>query len=380
MPATNRLLSVLVVAAFVMTVVGSAWALGLDDAIKIGKKVADETKKDKEKNAEDSPEPAKPAEAKAAGGREKPAEAKAGQPAEAQVKVAEVTADRGAIVFSKAPIDPKDPKNLTTEFKAGDRIYGLVLLPESWRATYKARDDATKVDAMIFMDADGEQTKAYQYLTLKKPELIDAKYLVLDVAPDVDKMVAYKDDASVSYGKGAKNRRIGPDAFTYELSQLKPGKHTIRVRFTYFGKDKARGDFTIAGDDYSDYATLREGILKVIAGGATVPPPGLTSATLEKQMYKLCLDAGMDGIVGLNIKDKDWWLDRKSGGDSPVVSRHIAAAVVTKAGDKYAYRICTFYQDRTITGWAPLELRHKADPIAVPAANVGKLQFTAPEN
>ena len=42
-------------------------------------------------------------------------------------------AGEGTLVFSKQPIDPANPQNLTRSFQAGDSIYGLMQPQRTWR-------------------------------------------------------------------------------------------------------------------------------------------------------------------------------------------------------------------------------------------------------
>jgi hypothetical protein len=68
-----------------------------------------------------------------------------------------------------------------------------------------------------------------------------------------------------------------------------------------------------------------------------MPAAGQTNNELEHTMKGLLKNAGWPDIIRLVIKDKDWWLDRASGGDSPTVSRHMdaAAAAQDKDGSHY---------------------------------------------
>ena len=71
--------------------------------------------------------------------------------------------------------------------------------------------------------------------------------------------------------------------------------------------------------------------------------------------------------------DKDWWLDRTSGGDSPVKSRHLAGAALAKDKGGYYYKVCTFHQDKLLTGgFGELYLSHQGDRVPVPQANIDK--------
>ena len=91
-------------------------------------------------------------------------------------------------------------------------------------------------------------------------------------------------------------------------------------------------------------------------------------------MKALLENAGWPPVYRLNIVDKDWWIDRVSGGNSPVKSRHMAAAGLAKGSDgKYFYKICTFHQQMLITGaWGQLELTHQGQPVPVPEGNIDK--------
>lgn len=49
----------------------------------------------------------------------------------------------GEIVFSKSSIDRDNPSGLTTEFKAGDYIYGLIRTSQPWSKIYKSEKGPT---------------------------------------------------------------------------------------------------------------------------------------------------------------------------------------------------------------------------------------------
>ena len=90
--------------------------------------------------------------------------------------------------------------------------------------------------------------------------------------------------------------------------------------------------------------------------------------------FLLLRNAGWSNIHRINIVDKDWWTDRTSGGNSPVKSRHIAAAALAKGSDGgYFYKVCTFHQDKLISGaFGKLYLSHQGDKVPVPAKNIDK--------
>lgn len=281
---------------------------------------------------------------------------------------AAAAANRGDFVFSKKPIDPGSPSGLTAEFSAGDTIYGLIRTKKTWSEIYDGKDSA---NVMVNVLLDGEKIHA-QFVKLTTPELLAQQHLVFEIAPDPDEMAAYSDPGRV-YGKSSAQVRQGPDELTYHLSQLGPGEHTMAFDITYFGTTWAAGGFTISGDDFGSYAGMHEQIAEAVAGAVTLPPAGKTDKAMVGQMKALLENAGWEDIHRINIVDKDWWLDRVSGGDSAVKSRHIAAAALAEDGEGYYYKVCTFHQDRLLTGgFGELYLSHEGDRVPIPKANIDK--------
>lgn len=279
----------------------------------------------------------------------------------------------GKIVFSTAPIDPDKPENLATSFKSGDYIYGLIQVEKTWRDLLgKGNKSATKIEVPIDMLIDGE-TVDFQYIHIEKPEAIDSKYLVFDVAPEPEKMTAYK-TPGFTYAEGKGRRKIGPDTYTFNLAEMKAGKHTVRFQVRSYGDIFSAGEFTIEGEDYKFYAELREKVLQEAFAVATMPKAGMVNKELEDEMRRLLENAGWKDIRKLVIRDKDWWLDRASGGDSPIVSRHLDAAVAAKADDgSFFWCICTFHQHRRLDGsYGPLELTHTGDKKPILEENIDK--------
>ncbi|MCX8037705.1 MAG: hypothetical protein N3D11_11800 [Candidatus Sumerlaeia bacterium] len=320
----------------------------------------------KEKDAREAK--SKEEEAAYAAQKEKQAREAAGREA-AALRPQTVPAAAGKILFSKSPIDPAKPANLTTSFKAGDTIYGLILADKTWRELYNAKGKS-EVGIMIVMAIGKNET--YQYITLKNPKHIDSSQLVLDIAPAPDKMTAYK-DPEIVFGEGKGNRKIGPIAFTYELAQLPAGKHTVQFYIRDFGKRHAAGQFDIEGADFKFYADLHEKVKALVDASATMPPVGMVNKALEGEMLELLENAGWPPVLRLVIRDKDWWLNRVAGGDSPVSSRHINAAVAAKGPDgKCYYRIVVFEQPMTLAGWGKLEITQQSDPKPIAEENINK--------
>jgi hypothetical protein len=275
-------------------------------------------------------------------------------------------ANLGEFVFSKKPIDPARPGELATQFKAGDTIYGLIRTKKPWSEIYDGKSSA---DVMVAVKLDGEKIHA-QFVNLKTPELMARQYLVFEIAPDPAHMTAYS-DPDLAYGSSTATMRQGPNELTYHLAQLGPGEHTMAFDITYFGTTWAAGSFTISGDDFGGYAGLHDKIAAAVSAAVTLPPAKKTDQAMAGEIKNLLENAGWENIYRINIVDKDWWIDRVAGGDSAVQSRHIAAAALAKDSDGYYYKVCTFHQDRLLTGgFGELYLSHQGDRVPVPEANI----------
>jgi hypothetical protein len=277
-------------------------------------------------------------------------------------------ANLGEFVFSKKPIDPANPTDLTMQFGAGDTIYGLIRTKKPWSEIYDGKSSA---DVMVSVNLDGEKIHA-QFVTLKNPELMAQQHLVFEIAPDPDEMTAYGNPDRV-YGSSTATMRQGPNELTHQLAQLGPGEHTMAFDITYFGTTWAAGSFTISGVDFGSYAGLHEEIAEVVAGAVTLPPAKKVDKAMAAEMETLLVNAGWENIRRINIVDKDWWIDRVAGGDSAVKARHIAAAALARDGDGYYYRVCTFHQDKLLTGgFGELYISQQGDRVPVPQANIDK--------
>jgi hypothetical protein len=279
---------------------------------------------------------------------------------------AEAAANLGQFLFSKDPIDPAKPGATTQTFEAGDHIYGLVLAKKPWSEIYR-----NKKKAMIRIDVkiDGKKIHA-QFVELKKPEYVARKYLVFEIAPE--EMKAYS-DPDIVYGKTTPTLRQGPMEMLDRLSKLPAGKHKLDFVVAYYGKTWAKGGFEIEGSDFKVYQKMAKQAAGAAAKSVTLPKAKMTNKSMEAKMRELAKNAGWPDIYRLNIIDKDWWLDRTSGGNSPIKSRHLAAAIMAKDGDGYYYKVCTFHQYRLISGgYGPLELSHTGKRVPVAEENKDK--------
>jgi len=266
----------------------------------------------------------------------------------------------GDVVFSTKPINPAAPVGLTSSFKAGERIYALMQWEKPLAEVYPGKDQV-----MIRLEIDGKAVH-YQYLTFKNRDIMKARSLRVDVAPDPALMTAYK-DPGIIWGGGHKNLKVGPEAYTFFLGQLSPGKHTVVLRDFDFGRSKSTGSFTVEGGDFAAYAKLHEQMKGAVAASATFPEAKMKNASLEAEMRKLLENAGWKGIRRFAIVDKDWWINRVSGGDSAVESRHMAAAAEACDGNGCYYKVSTFHQ-RSLRGggFGRLELTHQGERKPLP--------------
>ena len=281
---------------------------------------------------------------------------------------AAAAANLGEIVFSNQPVDPDSPSGLSTQFTAGDHIYGLIRTTRPWSEIYDGKSSA---DVMVNVTLYGEKIHA-QFVKLMSPQLMAQQYLVFEVAPDPAAMTAYSDPDRV-YGSSTATMRQGPNELTHHLARLGPGEHTMTFDITYFGTTWAKGSLTISGDDFGAYADLHRQIARNVAEAVTLPPAQMTNKSMAAEMLGLLENAGWEDIHRINIVDKDWWIDRVSGGNSPVQSRHIAAAALARDGDGYYYKVCTFHQDKLLTGgFGELYLSHQGDRVPIPEANIDK--------
>lgn len=272
----------------------------------------------------------------------------------------------GQIVFSTVPLDVAQPANLTNSFTTNDTIYALIQVEKPWKDLITKSKIEVQIPLIVWLD----ETRLFQYITIKSPELMGGTHLVFDIAPDLPKMKAYRDPNIVF--PDAFGSKWGPAALTGKFAQLTPGKHTVKLEVWDFGKVYASGVFTLEGDNYTMYATLHEAIKAELTGKRTMPQAKQTNKELEAEMLKLCTNAGWQNILKLVIIDKDWWLDRESDGDSPVTSRRMDAAVAAKATDGSCfYAVITFQQPKLISGdFGKLAIMHSGANIPLPCENI----------
>lgn len=219
----------------------------------------------------------------------------------------------GGTVFSKDPINPAAPPPSSPSFAAGDKIYGMLKAKKSWKELLGSSDYL-----IVYVSIDGKQ-KVSKTIGLKRPDLLALNYFIIDIAPDPSSMTNYSDRDIIFPEKDG--YKFGPELFTKYLSELPPGKHTFSIEVKAYGDIYASGEFSISGNDYSSYATLLADIKNSAGKQQKMPKPGMTDIALQNEMVILLKNAGWPEVRRLVIVDKDWWIDRVSGGDSPVQSQ-----------------------------------------------------------
>ncbi len=270
----------------------------------------------------------------------------------------------GGTVFSKEPINPSAPPASLVSFAAGDKIYGMLKATKPWKELLGSSDYL-----IVYVSIDGTQ-KVSKTISLKRPDLLTRNYFIIDIAPDPSGMTNYSDRDIIFPEKDG--FKFGPELFTKYLSELTPGKHSFRLEVKAYNEVFAAGEFSISGSDYSSYAALLADIKNSSGKQQKMPKPGMTNIALQNEMIALLKNAGWPEIRRLLIVDKDWWIDRVSGGDSPIQSRHIEAAAAAKdAGGSYYYSHVTFHQPMLITGaWGKMALTDTGKKKTITEENI----------
>jgi hypothetical protein len=280
------------------------------------------------------------------------------------------------ILFSTAPIAAGKPSRLSTSFKAGERIYGLIVFTDQIRkiAGVGEAESDNAFEVKVWVDGEPESSGGTS-LTMRKDALV-ATTFVLDIAPDPEKMTAYSDPSIIWPEKFEKEgKRAGPMQLTKLLSNLPAGKHTVKI-VLYRYQDLAAGEFAIEGD-FASYAQLWEGLDGQAIKGVNMPQPAMSDRVLEGEMEKLIRGSTHDlaqgaregKILQVAIIDPDWQIERHpiSG---VILFRYIRAEVGFLATDGTAW-IQRFVFKQEFVGDA-------YQPTAI--HGYGDKRKTAPEN
>jgi hypothetical protein len=273
---------------------------------------------------------------------------------------------QGEMLFSSQPIDPAAPRGTTTRFRAGEPIYAHIRAKKTWQEIF-----GNPVTVMIETRLDGKKIHA-QFITLKSPRLQNSRDLTFEIAPEASHSRAYG-NPELEYGTSRAGLRQGPQELTGHLAALSPGRHRMDFTVQYYGQVYAQGGFDIEGDDFSYYAGLNQQAVAAAAGAVTLPEARMDNPGLVRQMQELLEAAGWSDIRQINIVDRDWWLERIDGGNTPVSARYLAAAVLARDGRGHYYKKVRFQQDRSLSGgFGALYISHTGERHEVPEANLGR--------
>jgi len=281
---------------------------------------------------------------------------------EAPVQGGAVSGTNGSL-FSKSPINPENLPQPVTAFEAGDHIYGILKCKESWKTSTRG------TYILMYLFVDGKQ-KAYKSVNMRRADLYNSDFFIIDIAPEPGEMVNYSDRDIV--WPEVNGYKFGPELFTKILSELSGGTHRIKLEVKSYGKTHAAAEFTITGSNYQAYGDLLAGIKAGASKQQKMPRIGMTDMSLQEEMVKILKNRGWPKIERFIIVDKDWWIDRESGGNSRVVSRHIAGVAAAKDGNGgYYYSKVTFHKQKLLSGaWGPLELTHTGEKKPILKENI----------
>jgi hypothetical protein len=274
--------------------------------------------------------------------------------------------DTGGSVFSKDPINPESPPASVATFSAGDKIYGMLKASKPWKALIGSSDYL-----IVYFYIDGKK-KVSETVGLKRPDLLQRDYIIIDIAPDPKNMGTYADRDIIFREKNG--YKFGPELFTKYISELPPGNHTFRLEVKAYNEVYAAGEFAISGNDYSVYSGLLSALKEGVGKQEKMPRAGMTNIALQNEMIALLKNAGWEDIRRLVIVDKDWWNDLVAGGNSAVKSRHIAAAAAAKSADgSFYYARVTFHQQRLASGgFGKMELTRTDEKKAILEQNINE--------
>ena len=295
----------------------------------------------------------------------------------------------GEIVFSNKLIDPNKPANLTTEFKAGDKIYSVAFLPNKISSLSRNKE-SKNVDTEIFLyeikaplyDYQQPSEEQFEFGNLNvSGEVLSNNYLMVDIVPSAESITAYG-DKNLTYKKFGKEFS-GPVKYAQSLGKLSAGEHTIIVKVKINYEFVAEGRFKITGDDFTSYtdfaSNLNESAEALKYKDAVMPGSAMNDKKLEAEMisalknsqtYK---DRIKGDIIKLVIIDPDWMI-RRNEITGIILNRYIRATAAVKNNDGTCtvWQLITFQQDYIGNKFGKTKFDGVGDPYKIPCENVSK--------
>jgi hypothetical protein len=290
------------------------------------------------------------------------------------------TGKPGTIFFSKAPIDPLNPQNLTNQFKAGDFIYGIAWLDETFRELLE-NSNLRKLQFQIKYKIDYFRTTT-GYLN---GEILGNNYLAFEIIPDPATAISYTSDF-FEYSKYPNPAACeGPILIANDFLELEPGKNQIEFVLNFNYKDYASGSLTIEGNNFNVY----NGIMRSLISGADekaladarMPQAKMKDAKTEASMLEAFRNSN-DWKTGrikateslrLVIIDADW-TNRYHPISGAIIHRYIRSAIAVKDKDDkcYYYPLVTFQEDYVGGKFQPLKYDGAGDRLPIQCGNVNK--------
>ena len=266
------------------------------------------------------------------------------------------------LVFSKSPIDPANPTNLTESFNTGDNIYGLLLLDrtvkefaseESVRHPqlgYSVNRPTLVIDMLIDNIPLFSGRHNYVWDIENKDSAWNSvpndRFFFFDVAPNSANIKTYAYPKLFfgvlsSYGRPNNRAKAGAQYYSHQISRLTPGEHTITFKIS--GKDSVEGSFKINGSSYAVYNQLADKLESASAQNATLPAPKMRNAALEASIKTAVRNAGnRDSILRVIITNPDWYIQRNSLGR--ILFRGIFATIAFKKANGSCYFVQEYFK------------------------------------
>jgi len=293
--------------------------------------------------------------------------------------------EAGTIIFSKTMINPSNPTDLTTTFKAGDNIYAVAYVNQNLIDMFN-NDNPKKMDAEITLYDVVAPLYDYQQATEMQMEFsimwiygdaMSKKYLLVDIVPDKNSMTAYTEE--YQYEKFG-DKFYGPVRFALALAKLTPGKHEIVVRFKFNYKDVANGKFTIEGTDFSVYKPISKELNTAADVNKTkstgFPKALITDKKLEGEMISVLKgsqtykDRIKGDVVKIVITDSDWYI-RRNDLTGIILNRYIRATVGVKDKDgKCTVWPIVYIQNYIGNKFDKTKFDGVGDPYKIPCENI----------
>ncbi len=289
----------------------------------------------------------------------------------------------GTIVFSKTPVDPSNPTGLTDTFTAGDTIYGLAFLPDTFKGL-SGNPSLRRGPVQIVIDVEGV-AMIYTDGTAGEAAL-ERTHFAFDILPDPSRMSAYVSQ-EVVYSKYPNPAACeGPIKIADAFRKFPPGSYnaTVTVKFNY--RDVATGSFAIKGDAYSGYETMMHAMITGADEGAAkkarMPNAGMKHRQTESAMidaiagsndWKTGRIRANQEVLRLVIVDSDWMV-RRHAVSGAILHRYIRAAAAVKdhEGQCWVYPQITFQEDYAGGKFQPLKYDGAGDRFEILCENVNR--------